>query len=134
LYRTARSESADAGFTLIEVLVALALVALALAAIGRVVATTSRGVQKLEQRVAEMETLRNLMAGLSPRTQVAAGSRSGETGGQRWRIDVTPWTGGGIDRVADSPWVPETVTIRVQSPTGGSIGVETVRLVKRTNG
>jgi general secretion pathway protein I len=128
----AHSESA-AGFTLIEVLVALALVAMSLAAIGHLVATTSRGVRSLEQRVALVEVTRGLSAALPPRAQLAAGSLSGETSGERWRIDVTPWTGVGVAPVANSPWVPQTVTIRVQSASGAFVGVETVRLRKRTN-
>jgi general secretion pathway protein I len=133
LHRAARSEPADSGFTLVEVLVALAIVGITLAAIGRVIATTSHGVRALEQRVSEVEILRGLAAGLSSRSGIAAGSRAGETAGQRWRIDIAPWAGDGVDTMANSPWVAQAVTIRVQSAAGAVLGVETVRLVKRTN-
>jgi general secretion pathway protein I len=131
LCSAARSESGTAGFTLIEVLVALALVAVSLAAIGRVVAVTSHGVPRLEQRVAAVETLRNLLAGLSPRSRLAAGSLSGEAFGQRWRIDTRPWQGAGLAPRPNSPWAPQAVTIEVREPSGAVMNVETVRLLSR---
>jgi general secretion pathway protein I len=48
----------DAGFTIIEVLIALALVAVSVVAIGSVMSTNVRGVRSLEQHVALMQTTR----------------------------------------------------------------------------
>ena len=60
MFRAARLENAggSAGFTIIEVLIALAVIAVCLAAIGTVVGVTSRGVRSLEQRVALVEVAR----------------------------------------------------------------------------
>ncbi len=46
----------DAGFTIIEVLVALAIVAVSIVAIGRLMSTNARGVRKLENHVALVQT------------------------------------------------------------------------------
>jgi len=56
------------------------------------------------------------------------GSLAGEIYGHRWRLDALPYTGGGIAPIPDSPWFPETLNIRVQSPSGAIVGVETMRL------
>ena len=45
----------DAGFTIIEVLIALAIVAVSIVAIGSLMATNVRGVRSLEQHVALMQ-------------------------------------------------------------------------------
>ena len=63
--RSTASKRKTAGFTLIEVLVALSVVAVALAAIGSLIATTVRGARSLDLRLTMIETAR------APRTVVA---------------------------------------------------------------
>ena len=131
-----RAESCDAsrgpahtaGFTLIEVLVAIAVVAVTIAAIGSVTMTATRSVQTLEQHLALVETMRTVASTLPARDQRVPGSLTGENYGHRWRLDALPYTGGGIVPNPDSPWFPETLAIRVQSPSGAIVGVETMRL------
>jgi len=132
LLRSPRSElqRSTAGFTIIEALVALAVVAAALAAIGSLVATSTRGAGALERHVALIETARAVLAALPPRDQLAPGSVSGERAGHRWRLDVAPLAAAG----ARSPgplapqWVPEIVTVSVRSPSGATMTLQTVRL------
>ena len=50
---TPSEQRGNAGFTLIEVLVALAVVAASLAAIGTLIATSVRGARAVEQHVAD---------------------------------------------------------------------------------
>jgi len=136
LPRAAPSDIAgsQAGFTVIEVLVALVLVATSLAAIGSLMATTMRGVRSLEQHVALIESARAVTAGLPLHGQLVPGALSGETSGHRWRVDVSPWTGGGVAVLADSPWIPQLIAIQVQSPSGAILNLRTVRLQKRPAG
>jgi general secretion pathway protein I len=118
-----------AGFTIIEVLVALAVVAASLAAIGAVVATTARATRSLEQRVALLQTARAIETGIPRRGQLAPGRSGGEIAGHRWRIDVAPLAAGLVE---NSPWIPLSVVIRVQSPSGAVLELNTVRLRRRT--
>ena len=78
-----------------------------------------------------MESARTIAANLPPRAQLAPGTLTGDLYGNRWRIDVAPYLGGGIPAVAGSNWIPQTVRIRVQSPSGASLRLESVRLQRR---
>jgi general secretion pathway protein I len=122
---------AGAGFTLIEVVVALAVVAITLTAIGAVVTTSARGTQSLEQHLALVETTRIVAATLPRDDQKVLDGLSGEILGHRWRISLAPFVGSGITQIPDSPWIPQTVVVRVRSPSGAVYGFETVRLQQR---
>ena len=58
--RSTQAKRATAGFTLIEVLVALAIVAVSLSAIGQLVATTARGARSMEEHLTRLETAREI--------------------------------------------------------------------------
>jgi general secretion pathway protein I len=120
-----------AGFTLIEVVVALAVVAISLTAIGAVATTSARGTRSLEQHLALVETTRIVAATLPTDQQAALDGLSGEILGHRWRISLAPFVGSGIYYPPDSPWIPQTVVVRVRSPSGAVYGFETVRLQRR---
>ena len=122
-----KSES-TAGFTIIEALVALALVTVILAAIAPLMATTHRGVRAVEQHIALVSTARTIENGLPDRDQFAPGSLSGELGGNRWRVDILPFAAGAIDGGSPSRWTPQTVVITVRSPSGATLRLNTVRL------
>jgi general secretion pathway protein I len=125
----------NTGFTLIEVVVALAVVAITLTAIGAVTATSARGTRSLEQHLALVETTR-IVAATLPRAsqanpQASLDGLSGEILGHRWRISLAPFFGSGIYQVPDSQWIPQTVVVRVRSPSGAVYGFETVRLQRK---
>jgi len=133
LCRAPRRETGGktAGFTILEVLVAIAVTAVVLGAIGAVVSSTTRGVRSLEQHVVLMETARSVIAGLRSREPLAASALSGQMYGNRWQIGLSPMADGPMLPDSQTTWVPQMVTIRVQSPSGGAIDVKTVRLQRR---
>jgi general secretion pathway protein I len=121
----------DAGFTIIEVLIALAIVAVSIVAIGSVMSTNVRGVRSLEQHVTLMQAVRSVMtAELPPRTELGFGTLSGRASGHQWKIDVGPmgeeWDAAG----ADVAWIPALVRIQVRSPSGAVTDLKTVRLIQ----
>jgi general secretion pathway protein I len=117
-----------AGFTLIEVLVALAVVAASLAAIGSVVAINLKNTRALEERVEFTQVMRAILAGLPDGRDLEIGTQSGDRDGYHWRIDVAPFARSFVNPQSVSPWVPQSVVVRVQSPTGRILEVDTVRL------
>jgi general secretion pathway protein I len=125
-------ERRDAGFTIIEVLVALALVAVVIVAIGSLMATNVRGVRAFERHVALMQATRTAMTTvIPPRGELQPGSSSGQSEGYRWSIDVSPLGGDWAVPNSKTVWAPELVRIRVSSPSGATSDIRTVRLMKR---
>jgi len=133
LCREARSEigGKTAGFTILEVLIAIAVVAISLTAIGALTGITTRGVRSIEQHVALVETARTVVANLPPRTQLSLGEVTGELYGSRWRMGVSPFFGDAAALAPESPWTPAIVSIRVQSASGATLNLETVRLQRK---
>lgn len=118
----------ESGFTMIEALVALIVVAISLTAIGSVVAANVRSSVAVDQRLSLLGTARAILTGLPDRGELTLGDSTGELGDERWRIDVLPFSADFIDPSRPTPWVPRAVVIRVQSPDGELLRVDTVRL------
>jgi general secretion pathway protein I len=118
----------QSGFALLEVLVALAVVTASLAAIGSLVAANIRATRDLDQRLALVDTTRAILAGMPDREQLGPGKLSGEIADFRWRLDSLPFEANFIDPGQATPWVPQTIVIRVVSPGGQMLRIDTVRL------
>ena len=129
----APSDRPDAGFTILEVLIALAIVAVSIVAIGSVMSTNSRGVTALENHIALVETAQTVLATEIPqRKELAPGSKAGQLLNYRWQVDVSPvggdWQPPGDSKVA---WTPELVKVHVRSPSGAQLDLSTIRLMPR---
>lgn len=125
-----RSCSDAAGFTLIEALVALAIIAVVLGTIGSVIATTAKGTRSIDQHLALSGTAERLLADLPARGLLKPGRQGGELAGSRWRVDVAPMNVAGGDPATDR-FVPMAVNLRLQRADGSAIQVTTVKLVPR---
>jgi len=132
LLRAIAHSRATDGFTLIEVLIALAIVAVSLSAIGAVIATSVRGVRSIERRLSQIEIARGIAAALPDRDQLLVGSLQGEIAAHRWRIDTSPFIAN-FPAPPSTLWVPQAVVVTVRSPSGGALQIETVRLHQRFN-
>jgi len=127
----ARFRSAgEAGFTILEALVALVLVVSLLAAVGKLVATSSRGVHALADHVALVATVRAITSVPALRSDPPASS-SGERAGYRWRVDVMPFAAPGFDPALPSPWMPQIAVVTARSPRGRVFQIATVQLKLR---
>jgi len=121
-----------AGFTLIEALVALAIVAVVLSSIAAVIGTTVKGTRSIAQRLALTGAAETLLAELPSRNLLKPGRQSGELAGHRWQIAVSPMN---FAAAGDAPqsqrFVPLAVNMRLQAPEGPAIQLTTVRLVPK---
>ena len=79
-----------AGFTLLEALVALALLVAFAATLGPYLFHTRRIMAGVDDRIAAQILLRSLMETPFDRETPVHASRAGETGGMRWRILAEP--------------------------------------------
>jgi general secretion pathway protein I len=123
----------DAGFTILEVLIALAIIAVSIVAIGSVMSTNSRGVTALENHIALVETAQTVLATeIPPRKELSPGTKAGQLRNYRWQVDVSP-VGGDWNPPNDSKvgWTPELVKVHVRSPSGAQLDLSTIRLMPR---
>jgi general secretion pathway protein I len=120
-----------AGFTLIEALVALAIIAAVLSSIGAVIATTVKGTRSIDQRLALTGAAETLLAALPARNLLKPGRQSGELAGHRWRIDIAPMNVAVQEGAQGARFVPLAVNMRMQAPGGPAIQLTTVRLVPK---
>ena len=122
----------DAGFTIIEALIALVVVAVSIVAIGSVMSTNARGVRALESHVALLQSAQTVFTtSIPPRKELAPGTLSGQLRDYRWQVDIGPVGSDWVVEGADVAWIPELVKIRVRSPSGATVDLETVRLMHR---
>ena len=126
-----RARRASAGFTLIEVLVALTIVATLFSSLSALVVTAARGNRSVEDRLAAFETARALLAMLPSRDQLAPGTMSGEMNGYRWRLVARPTAFPDVKTAETTPWVPQAVVITMVAPNGATIRLDTIRLHRR---
>ncbi len=118
----------DGGFTLVEVLAALAVLSASMAALGALAHTSMRSSLYVERHVAEIETARKIMTGLPSRNQLSMGTLTGVLDAHQWRIDVAPLADAPTPSAAASSWTPQAITLRVRAPTGELVELSTVRL------
>lgn len=118
----------DAGFTMLEALVALAVIAISVAAIGSLIANNVHTTRWVYDRLAVVETARAVLAALPDRQQLSDGNLAGEIADNRWRVDVLPFAADFIDPSRPTPWIPQDIVIRVESPNGQVLRLDTVRL------
>src|SRR6202042_1842381 len=115
--RIARSEIRPprgcAGFTMIEVLVAIAVLAGVLGAIGAVVGNTVRAIRSVDRRLPLLETAQSLIAALPARDALQPGTQAGTSGEYRWRIDAVLLNRNVPDDAKAAKWMPLAITVRV---------------------
>jgi prepilin-type N-terminal cleavage/methylation domain-containing protein len=128
LWRADESDRGRAGFTLIEALVALALILAFAEVLGPYLYHSRRIAADADSRVAAQVLLRSLLDAPFDRSQLANASRSGQTAGLRWQIVTDPVTTGALP--PDGQWRAFRVTARVSSGRGLVVTAETVRLAK----
>jgi len=101
-----------------------------LAAIGGLTATSFRSGRYVERHLADIESTRQIVAGLPGRGELAERSLSGDMVGYRWRLDSAPYRPDFFEPKSATPWTPQIIALRVESPNGGVTSVDIVRLVK----
>lgn len=84
-----RSERQE-GFSLVEVLCALAVAASAIAVLAGGVGGAMKGANKLDQHLGARLILQSILEDELAAGQTSAARREGESGPYRWRLDIEP--------------------------------------------
>jgi len=121
----------SAGFTLVEALAALAVMAISMAAIGSLANSSLRSGLYVERHLAEIETARKIIAAMPSRKDLGDVQLTGVLDNHQWRIDSTPFANALAPLNAPIVWEPQQLALRVLAPSGALIEIDTVRLRKR---
>ena len=126
--RSRRDGSGQAGFSLLEALVALALVLAFAVALGPHLSHARRIMADADGRVAAQVLLRSLLDAPFDRSNQANVSREGETAGLRWRVASEPVAAAAPRAGTRSNWQAYRVTASVMWGADQAITAETIRL------
>jgi general secretion pathway protein I len=108
-----RSSNNAGGFTLIEVLVAFAILALTLAALFQVFSGGLRNVAAADRHLMATMLARSVLDDVGSEIPIVSGERSGEIEqGYRWTVRILPSTA--IAPVADAEWVLVPYEVQVE--------------------
>ena len=143
-WRRPKHNSRD-GFTLLEALVALALLLTFAATLNPLLYQARRIMENADRRVAANMVLRSVLAAPVDRASLANLSREGDTGGLHWQIAAQPMAAPALPVNPSKPkpkspdqktsqqqadWTPYLVTASVTWAPGRTLSAETVRLGK----
>src|SRR5215831_10731036 len=126
--RRSRPGEKRAGFTLLEALVALAVVVTVVGTLGPHLFHARRIMDNAEHRVAAQILLRTLLDAPFDRSQLAGATRGGELNGLRWRIVTAPMAIDAVSSTTGRQWKADRVTATVAAGHGQIITAETIRL------
>jgi general secretion pathway protein I len=118
----------ERGFTLLEALVALAVMSAGLAAIGRLGYSSLAAVQRAETRLALTSAARAALTALPAREAIRDGETSGAIFDDKWRLDAARYTGVPPAGPIKPDWIPQALKLSVLDARGNLLIVETVRL------
>ena len=127
--RSDRSAKRD-GFTLLEALVALALVAAFFATLAPFLFHARRIMDNAEKRIAAHILLRTLLNAPFDRGHLADTARAGVFNGLRWRIVATPFAIDAAPPDAAQSWTAYRIVASVSAGPGLIMTAETIRLGK----
>jgi general secretion pathway protein I len=134
LRRSTEARPSIAGFTLIEALIALSIVAVVLAPIGALIASTARGARWIEAHLTRLAIARLIFTAIPDRDQLVSDRLSGEIASHAWRLEASPFESANTGSRIRTPWVPVKIVVTIRSPVGETMQLSTVRLQRRSGG
>ena len=122
--------SAEAGFTLIETLAALAILTAVLATAYRILGEGALGVGAAERRAGALAIAEAQLAALSVEPALEAGRFPGEGDGYRWEIAVEPRRDPAFAEAGRAGLAAWRVAVTVRWEGGRSLTLATTRLTR----
>ncbi len=116
------------GFTLLEILVALSILAVALGAILQSFSSGLRSLGAAETHALALMHARSQLAKVGPLIPLEPGERTGAAGEFEWTVSVRLFESQEGDPVLDAALVPYQLDVTVTWPGGGQVGLTTIRV------
>lgn len=125
----ARRERATAGFTLLEALIAITILALSLSALLSLYNTGLRGVAAIDGNMRARLLAQSVMAEMSHERALKSGKAQGRSDQFTWTLTVAPYEEPepGQQR---SPWALHHLVVTVSWPHGRQIELQTLRMLR----
>jgi general secretion pathway protein I len=123
-----------AGFTLVEALVALAIVSVCLSSIGALIATTVRGTRSIDAKLTTLHVGRSVLSALPDRDKIVLGTISGRVARHTWRLEISPISMSHANPKQLPPWIAQRVVVTVESAAGVPLQISGIRLRRRDGG
>jgi general secretion pathway protein I len=128
--RRRRRRGGARGFTLIEALVAIVILALALSVLLSAHSGGLRGAAALDEHLQARLLAQSLLAEWS-RHRVPRPPSQGQSGRFTWAVSVAPYAGpGGPPQAESAPWMLHQLTVTVAWPPGRRVELATLRLLR----
>lgn len=116
------------GFTLLEILVALSILAVALGAILQSFSSGLRSLGAAETHALALMHARSRLATVGPLIPLEPGEQTGAAGEFEWTVSVRVFESQEGDPVLDAALVPYQLDVTVTWPGGGQVGLTTIRV------
>jgi prepilin-type N-terminal cleavage/methylation domain-containing protein len=134
IHRPARRRR-QRGFTLIEIIVALAILVVALTALFKAFSGGLRATEVTERRASAVMLARSLLDRVGVDIPLAPGTEKGVTeDGQSWTITVVPSPLIAPEHRADSPVIPFDIAVSVSVGGGHAVTLASLQLAPATAG
>lgn len=118
----------QAGFTLIEVVAALTILAVVLGVGYRILGDGLAGVRQAETRAGALAIAEAQLAALGVESVLEAGRWDGQGDGYRWTLTITPRTEPPFDQTRSAGMAAFRVEVAVTDPRGATLVLSTTRL------
>lgn len=128
-------QSSESGFTLVETLVAFAILAVSLAALSQSLSGGLRSVAKAERVIIATSLARSILNRVGTDLPLAPGRRNGQAdGGLAWSAEISPANELIAGGSSGANFTPYRVVIEVKDGGGILIDLETLKLAVHSDG
>jgi general secretion pathway protein I len=123
---------AEAGFTLLEALIAIVILALSLSALLSLYSTGLRGVAAIDEHLRGRLLAQSLMAELTYDRALRPGRLQGRSEEFTWALSIAPFAEveAARQQAGSNPWTLHQLTLTVSWPRGRRIELQTLRLLR----
>ncbi len=126
----------EGGFSLIEVLVAFAILAAALGTLSSAFGTGLRGTRTAEFQLRAVDFAENLLAEAGRSSPLKRGVQTGTADGLHWQLEIAPWQGNTGEATPPAAGAAldalrVSVTVGWGSRPGQSVKLQTLRVIPR---